>query len=296
MSAKENARRGETDRSLTRYLEEIGSIPLINAAEELRLAKRIHEGDEQALHDLTRANLRFVVTIAKQFQGNGLSLAELINEGNVGLIKAAKRFSGTRGFKFITYAVWWIRQAIFEALAEQSNIVRFPQSHVAIVRKIDKKAKQLGQELVREPSPEEIAGALDLKFEEVVVGLNGMKEHASIDEILSEGNDGTFSELLFAANQPSAESILLNQEILGIIDEAISSLTPREAEVIRLHYGLTQQGKFKLEEIGQRYNLTRERIRQIKNRALRALKKKLQGKLPPYLTETSNKNKGKRTL
>ena len=254
------------------YLREIGETPLLTAAEEVALAKRIRAGDHDALERLTKANLRFVVSVAKQYQNQGLSLADLINEGNIGLIKAAKRFDETRGFKFISYAVWWIRQAILQALAEQSRIVRLPLNRVGTLHKIGKVSSSLEQEFGREPSPEEIAEHLDLSEIEVSDTLKISNSHLSLDAPFSTSEDNSLIDVLEDEYQPSPDEQLLGDSLRVEIEKALETLTAREAEVINLYFGLNQEKALTLEEIGARFNLTRERVRQIKEKAIRRLR------------------------
>jgi RNA polymerase primary sigma factor len=254
------------------YLREIGETPLLTADEEVALAKRIRAGDHDALERLTKANLRFVVSVAKQYQNQGLSLADLINEGNIGLIKAAKRFDETRGFKFISYAVWWIRQAILQALAEQSRIVRLPLNRVGTLHKIGKVSSSLEQEFGREPSPEEIAEHLDLSEIEVSDTLKISNSHLSLDAPFSTSEDNSLIDVLEDEYQPSPDEELLGDSLRVEIEKALETLTAREAEVINLYFGLNQEKALTLEEIGARFNLTRERVRQIKEKAIRRLR------------------------
>lgn len=270
--AKQPKRYRDQDRSLDLYLREIGETPLINAGEEVELAKRIRKGDQAALDKLTRANLRFVVSVAKQYQNQGLSLADLINEGNIGLIKAAKRFDETRGFKFISYAVWWIRQAILQALAEQSRIVRLPLNRVGTLHKIGKISSSLEQEFGREPSPDEIAKKLELTEMEVADTLKISNSHLSLDAPFSVSEDNSLMDVLEDEFQPSPDEALLDESLKLEIERALDSLTPREAEVINLYFGLNHEKALTLEEIGARFGLTRERVRQIKEKAIRRLR------------------------
>ncbi|OGC78146.1 MAG: RNA polymerase subunit sigma [candidate division Zixibacteria bacterium RBG_16_50_21] len=262
----------DEERSLDLYLKEIGNTPLINAEKEVELAKRIRIGDQEALEHLTKANLRFVVSVAKQYQNQGLSLADLINEGNIGLIKAAKRFDETRGFKFISYAVWWIRQAILQALAEQSRIVRLPLNRVGTLHKIGKISSSLEQEFGREPSPDEIARELELTTGEVSDTLKISNSHLSLDAPFSVSEDNSLIDVLEDDLQPSPDESLLTDSLKKEISSALDSLTAREAEVITLYFGLNHEKPLTLEEIGARFNLTRERVRQIKEKAIRRLR------------------------
>lgn len=270
--AKLSRRYRDEDRSLDLYLREIGSTPLINASEEVRLARRIKQGDMTALEKLTKANLRFVVSVAKNYQNQGLSLADLINEGNIGLIKAAKRFDETRGFKFISYAVWWIRQAILQALAEQSRIVRLPLNRVGTLHKIGKVSSSLEQTYGRNPSPDEIAKELELSENEVADTLKISNSHLSLDQPFSVSEDNSLIDILEDEYQPGPDESLLEQSLKIEIEKALDTLTPREAEVINLYFGLNSEKALTLEEIGARFNLTRERVRQIKEKAIRRLR------------------------
>jgi RNA polymerase primary sigma factor len=270
--AKQSLKYRDEDRSLDLYLREIGETPLINAEEEVRLARKIKQGDKKALEKLTKANLRFVVSVAKQYQNQGLSLADLINEGNIGLIKAAKRFDETRGFKFISYAVWWIRQAILQALAEQSRIVRLPLNRVGTLHKIGKISSRLEQGLGREPSPEEIAKELELSEGEVSDTLKISNSHLSLDAPFSVSEDNSLIDILEDEFQPSPDEALLSNSLRIEIEKALDTLTPREAEVIGLYFGLNSEKALTLEEIGARFSLTRERVRQIKEKAIRRLR------------------------
>ncbi len=270
--AKQSLKYRDEDRSLDLYLREIGETPLINAEEEVRLARKIKQGDKKALEKLTKANLRFVVSVAKQYQNQGLSLADLINEGNIGLIKAAKRFDETRGFKFISYAVWWIRQAILQSLAEQSRIVRLPLNRVGTLHKIGKVSSRLEQSLGRLPSPEEISKELELSENEVSDTLKISNSHLSLDAPFSASEDNSLIDVLEDEFQPSPDEALLDGSLKVEIEKALDSLTPREAEVINLYFGLHHEKALTLEEIGARFSLTRERVRQIKEKAIRRLR------------------------
>jgi RNA polymerase primary sigma factor len=270
--AKQSRRYRDEDRSLDLYLREIGSTPLITAQEEVKLARRIRQGDKRALEKLTKANLRFVVSVAKNYQNQGLSLADLINEGNIGLIKAAKRFDETRGFKFISYAVWWIRQAILQALAEQSRIVRLPLNRVGTLHKIGKVSSSLEQTYGRNPSPDEIAKELELSENEVADTLKISNSHLSLDQPFSVSEDNSLIDILEDEFQPGPDEALLDQSLRVEIEKALDTLTPREAEVINLYFGLNAEKALTLEEIGARFNLTRERVRQIKEKAIRRLR------------------------
>jgi RNA polymerase primary sigma factor len=270
--AKNSKRYRDEDKSLDLYLREIGETPLIKAAEEVELAKKIKNGDQSALEKLTKANLRFVVSVAKQYQNQGLSLADLINEGNIGLIKAAKRFDETRGFKFISYAVWWIRQAILQALAEQSRIVRLPLNRVGTLHKIGKISSSLEQEFGREPSPAEIAKELELSTLEVSDTLKISNTHLSLDAPFSTSEDNSLMDVLEDELQPAPDEALLDESLRLEIARALRTLSGREAQVISLYFGLTQEKPLTLEEIGARFGLTRERVRQIKEKAIRRLR------------------------
>lgn len=270
--AKQSRRYRDEDRSLDLYLREIGSTPLITADEEVKLARRIRQGDKRALEKLTKANLRFVVSVAKNYQNQGLSLADLINEGNIGLIKAAKRFDETRGFKFISYAVWWIRQAILQALAEQSRIVRLPLNRVGTLHKIGKVSSSLEQTYGRNPSPDEIAKELELSESEVSDTLKISNSHLSLDQPFSVSEDNSLIDILEDEFQPGPDEALLDLSLRVEIDKALDTLTDREAEVINLYFGLNSEKALTLEEIGARFSLTRERVRQIKEKAIRRLR------------------------
>ncbi|HDZ07050.1 MULTISPECIES: sigma-70 family RNA polymerase sigma factor [Flavobacteriaceae] len=258
--------------SLDKYLQEIGKVDLITADEEVELAQRIKAGDQIALEKLTKANLRFVVSVAKQYQNQGLTLPDLINEGNLGLIKAAQRFDETRGFKFISYAVWWIRQSILQALAEQSRIVRLPLNKIGSINKINKTFAFLEQAHERMPSPEEIAKELDMTVEDVKQSLKNSGRHVSMDAPLIDGEDSNLYDVLRSGESPNPDRELLHESLRTEIERALETLTPREADVIRLYFGLAGQHSMTLEEIGETFDLTRERVRQIKEKAIRRLK------------------------
>jgi RNA polymerase primary sigma factor len=259
--------------SLEKYLQEIGKVELISPEEEVRLARKIKQGDQLALDKLTKANLRFVVSVAKQYQNQGLSLPDLINEGNLGLIKAAQRFDETRGFKFISYAVWWIRQSILQALAEQSRIVRLPLNKVGLTNKIQKAFSQLEQEYEREPSPEELAELLELETEEVSATLGIAARHVSMDTPLSEGEDNTLVDVLANPNAEQANANIEHKESLKQeIERSMKMLTERQKEVICYFFGIGQDHPMSLEDIGEKFNLTRERVRQIKDKAITKLR------------------------
>ena len=258
--------------SLDKYLQEIGKVDLITAEQEVELAQRIKKGDQVALEVLTKANLRFVVSVAKQYQNQGLTLPDLINEGNLGLIKAAKRFDETRGFKFISYAVWWIRQSILQALAEQSRIVRLPLNKIGSINKINKTFAFLEQAHEREPSAEEIAKELDMTVNDVKESLKNSGRHVSMDAPLVEGEDSNLYDVLNNGESPNPDRSLLHESLKTEIERALETLTPREADVVRLYFGLGEQHAMTLEEIGETFDLTRERVRQIKEKAIRRLK------------------------
>ncbi|MFD2825419.1 RNA polymerase primary sigma factor [Leeuwenhoekiella aestuarii] len=258
--------------SLDKYLQEIGKVDLITADEEVELAQRIKAGDQIALEKLTKANLRFVVSVAKQYQNQGLTLPDLINEGNLGLIKAARRFDETRGFKFISYAVWWIRQSILQALAEQSRIVRLPLNKIGSINKINKAFAFLEQANERPPSPDEIAKELDMTVNDVKESLKNAGRHVSMDAPLIQGEDSNLYDVLRFGESPNPDRELLNESLSTEIERALDTLTPREADVVRLYFGLGNQHPMTLEEIGETFDLTRERVRQIKEKAIRRLK------------------------
>ena len=258
--------------SLDKYLQEIGKVDLITADMEVELAQRIKEGDQVALEKLTKANLRFVVSVAKQYQNQGLTLPDLINEGNLGLIKAAKRFDETRGFKFISYAVWWIRQSILQALAEQSRIVRLPLNKIGSINKINKTFARLEQENERAPSAEEIAKELDMTINDVKESMKNSGRHVSMDAPLIEGEDSNLYDVLNSGESPNPDKNLLHESLKVEIERALETLTPREADVVQLYFGLGDAHPMTLEEIGETFDLTRERVRQIKEKAIRRLK------------------------
>jgi len=270
--------------SLDKYLQEIGKVDLLTPDEEVELAKRIKEGDQIALENLTKANLRFVVSVAKQYQNQGLSLGDLINEGNLGLIKAAQRFDETRGFKFISYAVWWIRQSILQALAEQSRIVRLPLNRVGSLNKISKTFSELEQKFEREPSPEELAEVLDVTTAEVVDTMKISGRHVSMDAPFVQGEENSLLDVLENDSEETPDSGLMNDSLRREVQRALSTLTQREADVITLYFGLNGEHSMTLEEIGEKFNLTRERVRQIKEKAIRRLRHTSRSKaLKPYL-------------
>ncbi|MBC35312.1 MAG: RNA polymerase subunit sigma [Bacteroidetes bacterium] len=258
--------------SLDKYLQEIGKVELITADEEVALAQRIKQGDRLALEKLTKANLRFVVSVSKQYQNQGLSLPDLINEGNLGLIKAAQRFDETRGFKFISYAVWWIRQSILQALAEQSRIVRLPLNKIGAINKINKAYAKLEQEYEREPNHDEIADLLECSETEVKESIKNSGRHVSMDAPLVQDEDNNMYDVLRNDEGITPETELLYDSLRKEIDRAVSTLTPREADVVKLYFGLNGGHPMTLEEIGEKFDLTRERVRQIKEKAIRRLK------------------------
>ncbi|MDN6309707.1 MAG: sigma-70 family RNA polymerase sigma factor, partial [Psychroflexus sp.] len=258
--------------SLDKYLQEIGKVDLITAEEEVELAQRIKAGDDLALEKLTKANLRFVVSVSKQYQNQGLTLPDLINEGNLGLIKAAKRFDETRGFKFISYAVWWIRQSILSALAEQSRVVRLPLNKIGSINKINKTFAFLEQQHERPPSPSEIAKELDMTESDVKESLKNSGRHISLDAPLKEGEDSNLYNVLNLGDSPNPDKELIQESLQAEIERSLETLTQREADVIRLFFGLGNQQPMTLEEIGQTFGLTRERVRQIKEKGVRRLR------------------------
>ena len=260
--------------SLDKYLQEIGRVELITAEDEVDLAKRIKQGDHQALEKLTKANLRFVVSVAKQYQNQGLTLPDLINEGNLGLIKAAQRFDETRGFKFISYAVWWIRQSILQALAEQARIVRLPLNKIGSINKINKAFSKLEQEYERPPTASELAEVLEMTIEEVKQSFENSGRHLSMDAPLRDDDSSSNSmyEVYTDDENPAPDSEMINRSLHTEIERSLHTLTAREADVLRLYFGIGKDHSLTLEEIGQRFDLTRERVRQIKEKALRRLK------------------------
>lgn len=258
--------------SLDKYLHEIGKVQLISAEEEVALAKRIKQGDEKALGLLINSNLRFVVSVAKQYQNQGLSLPDLINEGNLGLIKAAQRFDETRGFKFISYAVWWIRQSILQALAEQARIVRLPLNKIGSVNKVNNTFSHLEQEFQREPTPEEIAELLDMAPKDVKEALKVSNRHVSMDAPLKPDEENTLYDVLLSSESESPDAEMVDNSLKKEIERSLSTLSAREADIIRLYYGLNGEPPYSLEEIGKLFNLTRERVRQIKEKAIKRLK------------------------
>lgn len=264
--------------SLDKYLQEIGREELISVEDEVELAQRIRKGDRAALEKLTRANLRFVVSVAKQYQNQGLSLPDLINEGNLGLIKAAQKFDETRGFKFISYAVWWIRQSILQSLAEQSRIVRLPLNQVGSLNKINKALSRFEQENERRPSPEELAEELDIPIDKIADTLKVSGRHISVDAPFVEGEDNSLLDVLVNDNSPVADHTLMTESLQTEIDRALETLTEREADIIRMFFGIGCQ-EMTLEEIGAKFALTRERVRQIKEKAIRRLRNNAKNKI-----------------
>jgi RNA polymerase primary sigma factor len=266
--------------SLEKYLQEIGKVDLLTPEKEVDLAKKIKQGDQIALETLTKANLRFVVSVAKQYQNQGLSLSDLINEGNLGLIKAAQRFDETRGFKFISYAVWWIRQSILQALAEQSRIVRLPLNKVGSLNKINRAFSQLEQEFEREPSSEELATILEISSDEVETTLGVAARHVSMDAPFVDGEDNSLLDVLENPNTPGTDANLEYLDSLRKeIDRSLGTLTDRQADVIKLYFGIGVEHPLSLEDIGDRFGLTRERVRQIKDKAINKLRSASRSKL-----------------
>jgi RNA polymerase primary sigma factor len=266
-------------KSLDKYLQDISKIDLITANEEVELAQKIRTGDQAALEKLTNANLRFVVSVAKQYQNQGLTLPDLINEGNVGLVKAAKRFDETRGFKFISYAVWWIRQAILQALAEQSRVVRLPLNKIGSINKIKKAFSYLEQANERPPSAEEIAQELDMTVSEVQQSIKNSGRHVSMDAPLKEGEDSNLYDVMRSGESPRPDKGLMRQSLNTEINRALDTLSPREADVVKLYYGIGDQQSMTLAEIGLTFDLTRERVRQIREKAIRKLRHNTRSKL-----------------
>ena len=258
--------------SLDKYLHEIGKVELISANEEVELAIRIKEGDQVALTKLVNANLRFVVSVSKQYQNQGLSLPDLINEGNLGLIKAALRFDETRGFKFISYAVWWIRQSILQALAEQARIVRLPLNKIGSINKINKTFSVLEQQFEREPTADEIANVLDISIKEVKEYLKSSGRHISMDAPLSSEDDGDMYDIISSNDDELPDRELISHSLRLEIERILTTLSPRESGIVRLYFGLSEKHPYSLEEIGEEFGLTRERVRQIKEKAIRRLK------------------------
>ncbi|MCS6979783.1 MAG: RNA polymerase sigma factor RpoD/SigA [Flavobacteriales bacterium] len=258
--------------SLDKYINDIGRLPMIMAEEEVELARRIREGDQEALYKLVSANLRFVISVAKQYQNQGLSLSDLINEGNLGLMKAAMRFDETRGFKFISYAVWWIRQSIMQAIAEQARIVRLPLNKIGSLSKITKKLAELEQQYEREPTTEELATALQMEGDEINALLQSSVKYTSLDAPLTESDDSGSLYDVTGNDEPSPEHDLLKHSLKRDIEALLKTLPPREAEVVRLYYGINEKHAFSLDEISEKLGLTRERVRQIRERAIRKLR------------------------
>jgi RNA polymerase primary sigma factor len=257
--------------SLDKYLQEIGKVDLISPDEEVSLARRIKSGDSEALSKLVKANLRFVVSVAKQYQNQGMSLPDLINEGNLGLMKAAQRFDETRGFKFISYAVWWIRQAILQALAEQARIVRLPVNKIGSINRINRAFSRLEQEFEREPSSQEIADMLEMASEEVKDSLKTNGRTVSMDAPISTDEDNNMYDVIQSTDAPSPDKNLINESLAYEIERALSTLSPREAKVLKLYFGINMKHPYTLEEIGEELTLTRERVRQIKEKAIKRI-------------------------
>lgn len=265
--------------SLDKYLHEIGKVELITAEEEVELARRIRGGDLDALNQLVKVNLRFVVSVSKQYQNQGLSLPDLINEGNMGLIKAAQRFDETRGFKFISYAVWWIRQSILQALAEQARIVRLPLNKIGSINKINKILAVLEQKFERPPTELEISQALELTPKDIKVSIKNAVRHISMDAPLAKGEESNMYDVLLSKDAPSPDKQLITDSLRKEIERALNTLTHREADIVRLYYGLNEKYPITLEEIGEAFNLTRERVRQIKEKAIKRLKHTARSKI-----------------
>lgn len=265
--------------SLDKYLQEIGREELITAEDEVELAQKIKQGDQRALEKLVKANLRFVVSVSKQYQNQGLTLPDLINEGNLGLIKAAQRFDETRGFKFISYAVWWIRQSILQAIAEQARIVRLPLNQVGSLNRINKAFSKLEQEFEREPSPEEIAECLEIEQEKVTESQKISGRHVSVDAPFKEGEDGTLLDVLSNGDSPKTDVTLMHESLQREIDRSLATLTDRERDVIKDFFGIGIPHPLSLEEIGEKFGLTRERVRQIKEKGIRRLRHTSRSKL-----------------
>ena len=266
-------------KSLDKYLQDISKLPMITAEEEVELAQRIREGDQAALDKLTTANLRFVVSVAKQYQNQGLTLPDLINEGNAGLVKAAKRFDETRGFKFISYAVWWIRQAILQALAEQSRIVRLPLNKIGSINKINKTFSHLEQAHQRAPSAEEIAQELDMTVSEVKQSLKNSGRHLSMDAPLKEGETSSLYDVVKSGESPNPDMALMKESLSLEINRALDTLSQKESDVIRLNFGLSNEPPMTLDEIGATFDLTRERVRQIREKGIRRLRQDSKNKI-----------------
>jgi RNA polymerase primary sigma factor len=265
--------------SLDKYLHEIGKVDLLSPEEEVTFARKLKEGDEEALNKLVKANLRFVVSVAKQYQNQGLSLPDLINEGNLGLIKAAQRFDETRGFKFISYAVWWIRQSILQALAEQARIVKLPLNKIGSINKVNKAFAELEQKFEREPSVDELVEVLELATDDVKEALRSSNRHVSMDAPLTQDDDSNMYDVILSHDSPSPDRGLLNDSLRKEIERALATLTPREGNIIRLYFGLNGKHPHTLEEIGEEFDLTRERVRQIKEKAIKRLKQTTRSKI-----------------
>lgn len=265
--------------SLDKYLHEIGKVDLLTSEEEVTYARKLKEGDEEALNKLVKANLRFVVSVAKQYQNQGLSLPDLINEGNLGLIKAAQRFDETRGFKFISYAVWWIRQSILQALAEQARIVKLPLNKIGSINKVNKAFSDLEQKFEREPSVAELVEVLELATEDVKEALRSSNRHVSMDAPLTQDDDSNLYDVILSHDSPSPDRGLLNDSLRKEIERALATLTPREGNIVRLYFGLNGKHPHTLEEIGEEFDLTRERVRQIKEKAIKRLKQTTRSKI-----------------
>lgn len=271
-------------KALDRYLQEIGREDLISVQDEVALARRIREGDQKALDKLVRANLRFVVSVAKQYQNQGLSLPDLINEGNLGLIRAAQRFDETRGFKFISYAVWWVRQSILQALAEQSRIVRLPLNRVGSLNKINKERSKFEQEFERIPSAEELAERLDIPADQVADTMKVSGRHISVDAPFADGDENSLLDVLINDDTPTPDRVLNQESLSKEVDRALQQLDERERNIVKMFFGIGGQ-EMTLEEIGAKYDLTRERVRQIKEKAIRRLKSQKSRLLKSYLGE-----------
>lgn len=265
--------------SLDKYLQEIGKVELLTAEDEVILAQKIRQGDQQSLEKLTKSNLRFVVSVAKQYQNQGLSLPDLINEGNLGLIKAAQRFDETRGFKFITYAVWWIRQSILQALAEQSRIVRLPLNKIGSINRINKAYARLEQQYEREPNAEEVAALLEIQVTDVQESMRNSGRHLSMDAPLIQDEDNTMYDVMRSDDNITPEADLIHESLRAEINRIVATLPPREAEVIKLFFGLDGSYPMTLDEIGEKFVLTRERVRQIKEKAIRRIKQNAKSKI-----------------
>ncbi len=284
MSAKAKKSSSDSNRALSKYLEEIGNFEPLSPEMEIELAQRLRSGDREALKKLTEANLRFVVSVAKDYQGQGLPLTDLINEGNLGLIKAAERFDETRGFKFISYAVWWIRQSILQALAEHSRIVRLPLNRVGTISKITKEAETLEQQYERAPSQDEIAQGLDLKSDEVSDAIRISRKHQSLNAPFRDGEKNSLIDVIEDDAQPTPDNDLMHDSLRQEIRDALNTLKERERDVIKMYFGIDREYALTLNEIGEEFNLTRERIRQIKENAIRRLSHKSRSKkLRSYL-------------